>query len=148
MNDSQAPFLYLAFRQAHILNLRAEAKILLSTLLGSVSQFNARVATPSLAGEDVLDFLLARMMGNPGKQSLFAVPTEALAVILYWAARFGLDDFVDPKLSALDHVSLFAYQVDELSTLGDEVIESGENSVWQIGRMFSGLRSFSNHSTE
>ena len=135
LSDAQAAPLATIVAAAPANDAAEEAGQWLGTLYMSALEARAAFASPRIAEDELLRFLIARATGRPDRiLSSLARPTELLAVMLRGAALLGLDDDFDPHLVRLDGTELNAFLPAAYDGFGEAVVREGINVGYGIGR--------------
>lgn len=134
-SDTQAAPLAAIVAASRDSDAREEAGQWVGALFMSALEGRATFASPRIADDDLLRFLIARATGKSDKiLSSLARPTELLAVLLRSAAVLGLEDEVDGYLVRLDGIELNAFLPAAYDGFGEAVVCEGVNAGYGIGR--------------
>lgn len=135
INDSQASYWALIITCASKIGLRNEVEQLTGLLFYSIVNCQGNLASRSIPNEQTLPYLLARNSKNfVDIQDFIARPNETLTVIMHAGVILNLEDIFDESLWMIDGLSFMSFLPADFLQFGEQVIEYGENLVWNIGQ--------------
>lgn len=134
VSDEQAPFFLLFVNTAVSIGLLDEAELVFSSLLHTFHKFKGRIAQPLISGEKAFEFIKNRTMNNDEKFEYCAQPSELFATLFIAADLIGIPEILDEHTKDFDHQSLNLFIPDEVHHLSLDVVTSGRNFTYEIGR--------------
>lgn len=134
VSDSQASHWYVCLSAFKKLNFLEEAEEILGMAFNGLATNQGKLLRAKVTGDQILDYILASDSKDFSKiNSAIKRPNETLAVLLRMAATLDLADVIDEYLWLLDGVGFTAYIKSDHTCFGDEVMDGGDNLIWEIG---------------
>ena len=133
ISDEQAAYWNVAIDTLIRTDMHDLAEQIVCLLFLSLSKINGRIAARDIQDEMIMQFLLCRSKGVEGPAEMYARPSELIAALLVFAKRLDLDEVIDPQLWRLDGRTIFMFSPSNFNDFGDILIETGTNTLLQIG---------------
>lgn len=134
MSDEQTPYVLTFLKTARSMGLGEDGEKVLSHLFESFHYVKGNIASQSIKGERVPEYIRRRRAEDFGSEyDLLEHPAEMLAVLLMMAHSYDMVDEVDPYLEDLDHLPFNIFLPDDHRDFGNCLIENGKNHTFEIG---------------
>jgi hypothetical protein len=134
VSDDQASHWYICLSALKKFDFSKEAEEIFGMAFYGLVANKGKLLRANVTGAQILDYILA-VESKDFTKIVTAIqrPNKTLTVFLRLAPALGLTEVIDESLWLLDGVSFTCYVNPEYGYFGNEVMQEGENFVWEIG---------------